>query len=177
MEDFIRIAHSSVVEIFSLVVVSLFFLAGLIGSFVPVVPGSLLIWVGILVHKLWMGPESVSWSFVGWAACAVLLAQGLDVLCTWWGARRFGASWRGALGAVLGGLVGVLTLGLIGLVLGPVLGAITAELLSDRSLRDAGRARARNSGGRHHSLCAQIWDLLRDHCRIFSGSMNLQNAQ
>ena len=140
MEDSIRIAHSSVVEIFSLVVVSLFFLAGLIGSFAPVVPGSLLIWIGILVHKLWMGPESVSWSFVGWAACAVLLAQGLDVLCTWWGARRFGASWRGALGAVLGGLVGMLTLGLIGLVLGPVLGAITAELLSDRSLRDAGRA-------------------------------------
>ncbi len=127
-------------ETFSLVVVSLFFLAGLIGSFVPVIPGSLLIWIGILVHKLWMGPESVSWSFVGWAACAVLLAQALDLLCTWWGARRFGASWRGALGAVLGGVVGVLTLGFIGLVLGPVVGAVIAELLSDRSLRDAGRA-------------------------------------
>lgn len=127
-------------ETFALIVVSIFFLVGLIGSFVPVVPGVILIWVGVLIHKLWMGPESVSWSFVGWAAVAVIVAQGLDMLCTWWGARRFGASWRGAVGAVVGGVVGLLTLGFIGLVLGPVLGAILVELLSNRSLQEAGRA-------------------------------------
>lgn len=127
-------------EIAADILVAVLFSIGLAGCFVPIVPGAALIWVGILVHKLWLGPESVSWAFVGWAAAAVILAQGLDLLCTWWGARRFGASWRGALGAVLGGLVGILTLGFIGLVLGPVVGAIAAELLSKRPLADAGRA-------------------------------------
>ena len=127
-------------ETFALTVVSLFFLVGLLGSFIPVIPGNLVIWVGIVIHKLWMGPESVSWSFVGWTAGAVILAQGLDLLCTWWGARRFGASWRGALGAVVGGILGLLTLGFLGLLIGPILGAIIAELLSDRSFREAGRA-------------------------------------
>jgi len=122
------------------ILVGILFAIGLAGSFVPVVPGAALIWVGILVHKLWLGPESVSWAFVGWAAAAVVLAQVLDLLCTWWGARRFGASWRGALGAVVGGLLGIFTLGLVGLVLGPIVGAIAAELLADRSLREAGRA-------------------------------------
>ena len=140
MEQPAAIVHSCAVQIFAIVVASLFFLVGLLGSFVPIVPGGILIWAGILVHKLWMGPESVPWSFVGWTAGAVVVAQCLDMLCTWWGARRFGASWRGALGAVVGGIIGVLTLGFIGLVVGPVLGAIVAELLSDRSLRDAGRA-------------------------------------
>jgi len=122
------------------ILVGILFAIGLAGCFLPVVPGSVLIWVGILIHKLWLGPESVSWAFVGWAAAAVVLSQLLDLLCTYWGARRFGASWRGALGAVVGGLLGVVTLGFIGLVLGPIVGAIVAELISDRSLREASRA-------------------------------------
>ena len=122
------------------ILVGVLFAGGLVGSFLPLVPGSALIWIGILIHKLWLGPESVSWTFVGWAAAAVVLSQVLDTVCTWWGARRFGASWRGALGAVVGGLLGVIILGPIGLVLGPIAGAVIAELLSDRSLREAGRA-------------------------------------
>ena len=120
--------------------VALLILIGLGGSFLPLVPGAVLIWVAILLHKVWLGPESVSWVFVGWAAAAVVLSQVLDTLCTFWGARRFGASWRGALGAVVGGILGVLFFNIIGLVLGPIVGAVVAELVSDRSLREAGRA-------------------------------------
>lgn len=125
------------------ILVVLLFAIGLVGSFLPLFPGGVVIWGGILLHKLWFGADSVSWAFVVWAAVAVVVSQLLDAACTWWGARRFGASWRGALGAVLGGVVGVFTfpwLNLLGLVLGPLAGAVLAELLSDRSLREAGRA-------------------------------------
>ena len=55
------------------------------------------------------------------------------------GARRFGTSWWGVLGAVAGTLAG-LAFGLPGLLVGPFLGAFAAELIARRDVGQAGRA-------------------------------------
>lgn len=124
----------------TLAVAILFFAVGLIFSFLPIVPGSIIAWLGLFIHKLWLQEASVSWPFFWFATGLVLLAQVIDLLLTYWGARTFGATWRGGLGGVLGGIIGVLILNLPGLVMGPIIGTMLGELIGGRGLREAGRA-------------------------------------
>jgi uncharacterized protein YqgC (DUF456 family) len=72
-------------------------------------------------------------------ALLTLAAYALDFIATAVGARRFGTSWWGVVGAVAGIVVG-LFLGLAGLLIGPFLGAFAAELMARRGVRQAGCA-------------------------------------
>lgn len=116
-------------------------LIGLFGCFLPLVPACPLILIGILLHKLWCTEVTVSWTLFGVFAVITVLAQVTDYLCTYWGVRRFGASWRGVVGALLGLVIGPFVLTpLIGIVLGPVLGAILFELTGGSTIRQATKA-------------------------------------
>lgn len=116
------------------------FVIGFIGSFLPILPGNAIVWLGIFVHKMMLGDASVSWAFFWVASVLAVIAQVLDYLCTYWGARRFGATWQGAMGGVIGGVLGVIFFNLPGLILGPIVGVIAVELVRSGNLRDAGRA-------------------------------------
>ena len=125
----------------ALSVVLLIFAVGILGTLIPVLPGTIVAFSGVFIHKLWMGVESVSWTFV--AICALIAAASLlfDWLFTWWGAKRYGASAKGALGAIVGGILGIFLLSpLIGLIVGPIAGAILFELMDGRDRPEALRA-------------------------------------
>jgi uncharacterized protein YqgC (DUF456 family) len=126
----------------ALAVSSLIFLIGLAGSLLPVVPGSFIVWLGVLVHRLWMGAEaSVSWQIVIITGVLTLLGLLADFVMGVWGARRFGASWKGAVGAFVGAFVGFfIPPPLFWLIVGPIVGAIIGELAAGRSFRDGGKA-------------------------------------
>ena len=130
------------IEYIALGVTLLIFLVGLFGSLLPVVPGSLIVWLGVVVHRLWMGPEdSVTWKMVILTGIIMLIGQIADFVMGVWGARKFGASWKGAVGAFAGALMGfILPPPLFWLIVGPVIGAIIGELAAGRSLRDGGKA-------------------------------------
>jgi len=70
---------------------------------------------------------------------ATLLALLIDFLASVLGAKRFGATWRGVLGAAIGGLVG-LFFNLPGILLGPFVGATLFELAGGHKFQDATRA-------------------------------------
>jgi len=63
----------------------------------------------------------------------------MDYLVSVYGAKRFGASWRGAVGAIIGGLIG-LFFNLPGILLGPFVGAALFELAGGRAWKEASRA-------------------------------------
>lgn len=129
------------VEYSALGITTLIILVGIAFTLLPVIPGNLLVWGAILVHKLWIGEESVSWKFVMLSGAITLVGQAADFVLGIWGARRFGATWKGALGAFLGAFVGFfLPPPLLWLIVGPVIGAILGELASGRTLREGGRA-------------------------------------
>lgn len=131
----------STLEFTALAVSSLCFIVGLITSLLPVIPGSCIVWMGILVHKLWMGDASVSWQLVLITAGITLLGLLADIFMGIWGARRFGASWKGALGAFIGALVALfIPPQILWLIIGPVIGAILGELLAGRSFKAGGKA-------------------------------------
>ncbi|WPJ97304.1 DUF456 domain-containing protein [Coraliomargarita algicola] len=120
----------------------LIFMIGLAGSLLPVVPGSLIVWLGVIVHRLWMGAEdSVTWKIVILGGVLTLLGQLADFVMGVWGARRFGATWKGAVGAFVGAFVGFfIPPPLFWLIVGPILGAVIGELAAGRSFRDGGKA-------------------------------------
>lgn len=133
-------------EIAALVIASVLLLLGGFCTFLPMMPGPLLSWFGLLVcHVLWPeGPVGVL-TLAG-AMLLVLLAKAVDFVAGFLGARRHGASWAGAWGALVGGLV-FSALGLftgVGIVvcalLGPAVGAVAGEWLFGRAWREALKA-------------------------------------
>lgn len=68
-------------------IAALIFMIGLLTVLLPVIPGSVIVWLGILIHKLWMGDASVGWGLV--AITGALTAFGLlgDFLLGYWGAK------------------------------------------------------------------------------------------
>jgi uncharacterized protein YqgC (DUF456 family) len=63
----------------------------------------------------------------------------LDYLASMWGAKRFGATWRGVAGAAVGGLIGIF-FNLPGILLGPFIGATLFELAGGYKLKEATHA-------------------------------------
>ena len=113
--------------------------AGLVGTVLPALPGPVLVLAG-LVLAAWID----DFSRVGGVVVALLvgmavLAHILDFVAGALGVQRSGASARAALGAALGGVVGIF-LGPVGIVTGPFVGAVLGELSARRNLGAAGRA-------------------------------------
>jgi hypothetical protein len=119
-------------------IAALLILIGVIGSFLPAVPGVLLVFGGMLLGAWIDGFRRIGWvtlAILGVLACLALLG---DLLGTLIGAKRAGASRSALLGAAIGGLVGIF-FGLAGVLLGPFLGAVIGELLSTGHLVQAAR--------------------------------------
>ena len=116
------------------------FAVGLIGTIVPVLPGTTIILAAAIIHRIMLGAEkSIGWKTIGVLVLLTLLSYVFDFLGSYFGAKYFGATRWGAFGAILGALVG-LFFGLIGLFVGPVIGAIAGEVIAGKRMIDAGRA-------------------------------------
>ena len=116
------------------------FAVGLIGTVLPVFPGTTVVLAAAVIHHIMLGDgQSVGWAVIGVMALLTILSYGLDFLSGYLGAKHFGASKWGTFGAVIGALVG-LFFGLIGLFVGPVIGAIAGEFIAGKRMIDAGRA-------------------------------------
>ena len=113
--------------------------AGLVGLLFPVVPGAPLIFAGLLLAAWAEGFKYVGFGTIIVIAVIALLTMGVDLWATMFGAKKFGASKRAVIGALLGTVVG-LFLGFPGVVFGPFIGAVIGELLAQKNLRQASRA-------------------------------------
>lgn len=118
-----------------------FMLAGIAGLVLPLLPGAPLLFAGFLLAA-W----AENFAYVGAGTLTALgilaaLTYALDFAATAFGAKRFGASPRAAMGAALGTLLG-LPFGLLGVIVGPFIGAFVAEISAQRGVRAAGRAGA-----------------------------------
>ena len=114
---------------------------GIIGSFVPALPGIGLIVGAVIVWGLVKGFTGLFWA-LGVAIAALVLGIAIDYLAGVIGAQRVGASRWGQIGAVIGMLMGLfgllpaLPLGgpIFGILFGTVLGAFIGEFLHRREL-------------------------------------------
>jgi len=113
---------------------------GLVGTVLPLLPGTTIILAAAVLHHFALGPEkSVGW----WTLSGLLvLAVGsyvVDFVSGALGAKKFGATRWGAIGGILGAIVGIF-FGLPGIFLGPLIGVLAGELLGGKGLLPAGRS-------------------------------------
>ena len=103
---------------------------GLIGCVVPVLPGPPILFIAALGHRLMLGADGsgLSWWTILGLGVIVAVVQVIDIVSGAAGAKWFGGSKWGALGALLGGLAGLFFLP-IGLLLGPLVGAFAFEMI------------------------------------------------
>jgi uncharacterized protein YqgC (DUF456 family) len=100
-------------------------LVGVAGVVVPVLPGTTLIMIAMIVHKLLL-PGDVTWAIIGWIAVFWFLSVVIDFLGVILGAKLFGGGKWGMMGAGGGAVIGMF-FSLPMLILGTVLGAVAAE--------------------------------------------------
>ena len=127
-------------EVFWWLVAIVVMALGLIGTVIPVLPGTTIILLGAVVHWVVVGPNrSLGWSALIAMLLLTLLTYAIDAAAGYLGAKRFGATKWGLIGATGGALIG-LFFGLFGLFVGPVVGAIAGELIGGKEAIKAGRA-------------------------------------
>ena len=116
--------------------------AGLIGTFVPMVPGFWLIFGSMLVYGIFDHWVAYPIWFVVIVGVLAIGSSFLDYYGNMMGAKKFGASNSASIGTTVGTAVGGFFGQVKGSIIGGILGAIAAEYKNHRSLKSAMRASA-----------------------------------
>ena len=117
-------------------------IGGLIGTVLPIVPGTVFIFMGCLAHYFFFGLED---SAIGWGGLVVIgLLMVLSLVVDWAGgavgAKYFDASKWGVIGALTGGLLGIF-FPFPGLLVGPLVGAFSFEMMfAKKEVKLAGKS-------------------------------------
>jgi uncharacterized protein YqgC (DUF456 family) len=112
---------------------------GLVGIILPALPGTILIFAGLLLAAWADGFARVGAGTLVLIGVIAAASYGVDFVAAALGVKRLGASPRAMAGAALGTLFGLL-FGLPGVILGPFVGAVLGELSAHHDLGRAGRA-------------------------------------
>jgi hypothetical protein len=111
---------------------------GIAGVVLPVLPGTVLIFGGILLGAWIDDFARISTWTVAVAAVLTVISVICDYVAAALGAKRAGASRQAVIGAMLGTLLGIFS-GLWGLIFMPLVGAAIGEYLVLRDVQRAGQ--------------------------------------
>ncbi|WP_425076734.1 DUF456 domain-containing protein [Psychroserpens sp. S379A] len=127
-------------DIFLTILAAFFMILGIIGSFLPVLPGPLTSWVGLLILHL-TDVVPMNWTFLIITLIIAITIWILDYIIPAMGTKRFGGSKAGMIGTSLGLIVGLLSPIPGGIIIGPFVGALVGELINksefDKALKAA----------------------------------------
>jgi uncharacterized protein len=126
-------------EITLLIVAILFQMVGFIGSVVPILPGPILVFVGSLIYAWPTGFDKVGIWIILLLLVITILVQVLDFLMGAWGAKKFGGTWRGIVGAIAGALISIFSGHIYMIIILPLIGAVVGELIGGMQLKDSSR--------------------------------------
>lgn len=121
------------------IVAILLVVVGIVGLVVPALPGTPIIFAGLVIAAWAENFAYVGWGTLTILAVMALLIHPIDLIAGSFGAKRFGASKQAMIGALLGSFVGIF-FGIPGVILGPFLGAVIGELMVRRDFQAAGKA-------------------------------------
>lgn len=118
---------------------SLLMVLGIIGSFLPIIPGPLTSWLGLLVLYL-TEAIPINWTFLIITLIIAVSIWVLDYIIPSIGAKKFGGSKYGVIGTNIGLLVGLFSPIPGGIIIGPFAGALVGELINDNNSQKALKA-------------------------------------
>lgn len=129
----------SIEQIIGLILALLVMGVGAIGSIFPGLPSTPLVLIAAIGHRLYFGDQGVGVAVMTMLVGITVLSLVADYVASIIGAVKLGATRRGIMGAVVGGLVG-LFFNLPGIILGPFVGALIFEYVGGRDLKESARA-------------------------------------
>ena len=117
-------------DIFLVVLGFVLVLLGIVGSFLPVLPGPLTGWFGLLVLHL-TSVIPMNWTYLGITLAVAVFIWILDYIIPGMGTKKFGGSRYGVYGTTIGLILGLLSPIPFGILIGAFLGAFVGELIYD----------------------------------------------
>ncbi|MEO8933277.1 MAG: DUF456 domain-containing protein, partial [Xanthomarina sp.] len=114
---------------------------GILGSFLPVLPGPPLSWIGLLLLYLTKAVPT-NWVFLSITLAVAIIVFALDYIIPALGTKKFGGSKYGVIGTTLGLLAAIIfpVLGVFGIIIWPFVGAFVGELLNKSDSKTAVKA-------------------------------------
>ena len=105
---------------------------GIAGSILPVLPGTPISWLGLVV--LYLAPSlSFDWTFIILTGIVAFVIYIMDYVIPAFGTKQFGGSKAGAWGTTIGLVVGILAPIPFGIIIGPFMGALVGELAFNKT--------------------------------------------
>lgn len=104
---------------------------GILGSFLPVIPGPPTSWLGLLLLHLTSKIEA-NWTFLGITLAIAIIVTIADYIIPAIGTKKFGGSKYGVWGSTIGLVVGLIFTP-VGMILGLFIGALIGELINDKT--------------------------------------------
>lgn len=117
-------------DIFLLIIGFFFILLGIIGSFLPILPGPITGWIGLLILHL-TSIIPMNWTFLGITLAIAIFIWGIDYVIPAWGTKKFGGTKYGVWGSVIGLILGLLFFPPFGIIIGSFVGAFIGEIIYD----------------------------------------------
>ena len=121
-------------DVFLLIIGFLMVLLGVLGSFLPILPGPLTGWLGLLIIHL-TSVIPMNYAFLEITFGVAMIIWILDYIIPAMGTKHFGGSKYGVYSTNIGLLIGLCSPIPFGILIGAFLGAFIGELLFDRKDR------------------------------------------
>lgn len=113
-----------------LIIAFMLMVVGILGSFLPVLPGPPISWVGLLLLYLTKAVP-MSYTVLGATLVIAVVVGILDYIIPAKGTKRFGGSKYGIWGTNIGLIIGILAPIPFGFIIGPFVGAFIGEMIND----------------------------------------------
>lgn len=128
-------------DVFLLILGFILMLVGILGSFLPVLPGAPVSWIGLLLLILTKAVPN-NWWFLGITLAIAIIVSVLDYVIPAMGTKKFGGSRAGMIGTMVGLLVAIFipVLGFFGIIIWPFVGALVGELINKADKKSAMKA-------------------------------------
>ena len=126
-------------DIILIIIAALFMILGIIGSFLPILPGPLTSWLGLLIiHFTEVVPMNKTFLLVTLAIAIFIWL--LDYIIPAIGTKHFGGTRYGMIGTTIGLIIGLLAPIPGGIIICPFFGALVGELMNNNDTNTATKA-------------------------------------
>jgi len=141
---------SEILNALLIILAVVFMIIGAIGILVPILPGTLLIWLAVLVYAIVEGFQAIDPVAFTFITLIALITGTADLWLSLLGSKKGGASWQAMLLGVVGSIVGFFLLGsllpiignLIGGIVGYSVGVLIGQYIKNREWKIALKATA-----------------------------------
>ncbi len=104
-----------------------FILIGLFGAFIPVLPGSVLVWLTVLIYAILEGWQAITPLVFIVITVISLITGTANIWLSLLGAKTGGASTQALILGIIGSIIGLFVFSLIGSIIGYAMGIIIGE--------------------------------------------------